>query len=98
MPQAAVNHSPTPSTVKIAASLNGEQKNVLAACDRWCSEKRTLSLPIPNSDCRVLATHNLSRIQPIMDSRKTFQDWGYVCKTLVRIRSSFRNGFSKKTT
>ena len=33
-PMVAVVHSPTPSTVRIAASSNGEQKNVLAACDR----------------------------------------------------------------
>jgi hypothetical protein len=29
-----VSHSPTPSTVTIAASLNGEVKNAKAACDR----------------------------------------------------------------
>ena len=32
----AVAHSPTPSTVKIAAFLNGEGKNAAAMCERWC--------------------------------------------------------------
>src|SRR5262249_36981868 len=33
-PRLAVVHSPTPSTVRIAASSNGEQKKVLAAWDK----------------------------------------------------------------
>ena len=32
----AVAHSPTPSTVKIAAFLNGEGKKAAAMCERWC--------------------------------------------------------------
>ena len=32
-PQVPVTHSPTPSTVMIAASSNGEHRNALAACD-----------------------------------------------------------------
>ena len=36
-PYEAVAHSPTPSSVKIAASSNGDGKNALAACDSWCS-------------------------------------------------------------
>ena len=28
-------HSPTPSSVKIAASSKGDGKNALAACDSW---------------------------------------------------------------
>ena len=31
--EAAVAHSPTPSSVRIAASSNGDGKNALAACD-----------------------------------------------------------------
>jgi hypothetical protein len=33
----AVAHSPTPSSVRIAASSNGDGKNALAAWDSWCS-------------------------------------------------------------
>ena len=39
MPRLAVAHSPTPSSVRIAASSKGEGKNALAACDSWCSVK-----------------------------------------------------------
>ena len=38
-PQVVVLHSPTPSSVTIAASSNGEGKNALAACDSWCVGK-----------------------------------------------------------
>src|SRR5271155_2894703 len=75
-PQVAVTQSPTPSTVKIADSSYGEQRNALAAWERWCSENNILLRSIPNSDCNVLATHILSMIQLIMDSRNTFQDCG----------------------
>jgi hypothetical protein len=47
-PRLAVVHSPTPSTVRIAASSKGEQKNALAACERWCSLNRILSGPRPS--------------------------------------------------
>src|SRR5438046_2195746 len=43
LPSVAVVHSPTPSMVKTADSSNGEQKNALAACDRWCSTNSTRS-------------------------------------------------------
>ena len=39
---AAVAHSPTPSTVRIAASSNGLGKNALAAWLSWCSVKTNL--------------------------------------------------------
>src|SRR5229473_3166311 len=48
-PQVPVTHSPTPSTVRIAASSNGEHRKALAAWERWCSQNRTRSLGIPNS-------------------------------------------------
>src|ERR1035437_7609241 len=76
IPYVPVTHSPTPSTVRMAASSKGEQRNALAACERWCSEKSTFSLGTPNSDSNLLATQSLSSIQVIIDSRKTFQDWG----------------------
>ena len=38
-PKLAVAHSPTPSSVRIAASSKGEGKKALAACDSWCSVK-----------------------------------------------------------
>jgi hypothetical protein len=30
-----VDHSPTPSTVRIAADSKGDGKNALDACERW---------------------------------------------------------------
>ncbi len=42
-PTVAVVYSPTPSTVRMAASSNGEQKKALAAWLRWCSIKRSFS-------------------------------------------------------
>ena len=42
-PSVAEVHSPTPSTVRTADSSYGEQKNALAACDRWCSTNSTRS-------------------------------------------------------
>ena len=48
VPKLAVAHSPTPSAVKMAASLNGEGKKALAACDSWCSAYRSSpSYPSP---------------------------------------------------
>jgi hypothetical protein len=46
-PVVAVAHSPTPSTVRIAASVKGEQKNALAAWDWWCSTNRMRSSGTP---------------------------------------------------
>src|SRR5258708_6678573 len=67
-PQAAVSHSPTPSTVKIADSSKGEHRNALAACERWCSEKSTRSRLTPNSDCSVLfSEHHLSHAASARD-------------------------------
>ena len=43
-----VAHSPTPSTVNIAARWYGDGKNALAACDSWCSGKNVSdAAPIP---------------------------------------------------
>src|SRR5438067_2411975 len=47
-PSPAVIHSPTPSTVRIAASSKGAQKNALAACERWCSLNRILLAGTPD--------------------------------------------------
>ena len=40
VPQVDVLHSPTPSTVRMAASSKGETRNALAACEMWWSQKR----------------------------------------------------------
>ena len=55
-PIVAVAHSPTPSTVRIAASRNGEGKNALAACDSWCSAYRTG--PFQPSASRIVRSWN----------------------------------------
>jgi len=82
----------------MAASSKGEQRKALAAWDRWWSEKITRERGMSRCDTSVSAIHILSRSQVIIDSRKTFQDAGYVWRTVCRIRSSLRNGFSKYTT
>jgi hypothetical protein len=43
-----VEECTTPSTVRIAASSNGDHINALAAWDSWGSLKRILSLETPN--------------------------------------------------
>src|SRR3989442_9917887 len=73
-PYAAVTHSPTPSTVRMAASSKGEHRKALAACDKWCSENRTLFLGIPKSDCSLVGTHSLAITHEIIDSRNTRHD------------------------
>src|SRR5260370_27681 len=62
-PQVPVTHSPTPSTVRIAASSKGEHRKALAAWERWCSQNRTRSLGIPNSAEMVAPTQRLAIIQ-----------------------------------
>jgi hypothetical protein len=44
---AVVLHSPTPSAVMIAASSNGDTRNALAACERWCWQYR-MSFSVPS--------------------------------------------------
>jgi hypothetical protein len=97
-PVVAVAHSPTPSTVMMAASSKGEQKNALAACERWCSENSTRSRGIPSFSVMRALTHSLSRSHVIMASRKTVEPRGNIWSEVMRMRSSFRNGFSKKVT
>ena len=60
-----VAHSPTPSTVRMAASSYGEGKNALAACDSWCSVKRTGALnpgPIPLRITPAMFAFSLSHV------------------------------------
>ena len=75
----AVAHSPTPSTVRMAASSKGEQKNALAACERWCSLKRIFATGTPSSLWIRLLIQSLSASQAIIDSWNTRRDRGKVC-------------------
>ena len=46
-------HSPTPSSVRMAASSKGEGKKALAACDSWCSVKMHRRRYLPSSPLRI---------------------------------------------
>ena len=94
----AVAHSPTPSTVRRAASSKGEQKNALAACERWCSENRSFARGTPSRSSISALTQSLSRSHVTMASRKSRVARGNICSDVMRIRSNFRKGFSKNAT
>jgi hypothetical protein len=82
----------------MAASSKGEQKNALAAWERWCSEKRIFARGTPNRSSMSALTHSLSRSHVTMASRKRRVAAGNICSEVMRIRSNFRKGFSKKAT
>jgi hypothetical protein len=52
--------SPKPSSVSTAASSNGETKNALAACARWCStlwtSARRSSVATPSASATCVLT------------------------------------------
>ena len=60
LPIEAVVHSPTPSTVTIAACSKGEANIALAACETWCSIKSTFSAGTPISRIKMLLIHSFS--------------------------------------
>ena len=68
----------------LADTINGQNRRFLKRrtkkrarrMRKMVLRERTRSRSMPNSDWSVLAIHSLSSIQPIMDSRKTFQDCG----------------------
>ena len=93
-PIAAVVHSPTPSTVRMAASSNGELKSALAACEAWCSTKRMREASIPRRSRMYSLIHSLSEIQRCMPSRKSRRERGKVARMVVNRRSAFTKGFS----
>ena len=97
-PMVAVAHSPTPSTVRMPASSNGEQKKALAAWERWCSEKRILSRGTPSRSVMSALTHSLSESHVSVASRKTGSARGNICSEVIKIRSNLTKGFSKKAT
>jgi len=68
IPIVAVVHSPTPSTVSIAASSNGDAKNALAAWERWCSLKRILAAGTPSRVWMRCLIQTLSPSQVIIAS------------------------------
>ncbi len=84
--------------VRTAASSNGEQKNALAACERWCSLKRMRSGAIPSFVWSRCFIQSLSPSHVTIASRNTLWDFGNVCRLDRSSRSNFTNGFSKKTT
>ena len=97
-PTVAVVHSPTPSTVRMAASGKGEQKKALAAWERWCSLNRIREGGSPSRFWRRCRIHILSPSQGIIASWNRRRERGNVCMHVSRRRSNLRNGFSKNTT
>jgi hypothetical protein len=72
----AVTQSPTPSTVRMAASWKGEQRKALAAWERWCSENKIRFLEIPSSASSFPEIQSLSIIQEVIELQKTLHECG----------------------
>ncbi len=94
VPVAVVVHSPTPSTVRRAASSKGEQKKALAAWDTWWSTKRIFSGGTPRFFWMNALTQSFSSNQVIMDSPNVFHERGNDRRVVVRMRSNLTRGFS----
>src|SRR6187401_1710014 len=66
-PMVAVDHSPAPSTVRMAASLNGDVKKLHAACDMWWSQNRKREPGMPSSFDIIDLIQSLSDTQRCID-------------------------------
>ena len=93
-PNDAVAHSPTPSTVSIAASSKGDTRKQEAAWLMWCSENRIGPL-YAGSSLRIKdGIHSFSWIQSGIAFRNDEKDRGNVAMYVDSIRSNFNNGLS----
>ena len=91
----AVSHSPTPSSVRIAASSNGDGKNADAAWLSWC-EGKTMRFVYAPPSARVISRGRWSfcLIQSgtaIMNARSPA---GALATNVSSRRSNFSSGFS----
>ena len=95
MPQLAVVHSPTPSSVRMAASSKGLGWNALAAWDSWCVVKKSgpvYAPPSPASISRGRCSFFCSHCGMLRTNDPNPR--GAKASEVSRMRSNFRSGFS----
>ena len=94
MPWVQVAHSPTPSTVMMAASSKGLHKNADAPWLTWCSQNRTGLRFQPSFLPTTRRTDSFSRIHSGIACTNCPLLLGKCCRWLSRMRSSFSIGLS----
>src|SRR5262245_49928282 len=87
-PIVAVDHSPAPSTVRIAESSKCDVKKLDAACDMWWSQNRIFEPGTPMRFDIIDLIHSLSEIQRCIDSRNTAEERGNVAIAERSMRSN----------